>query len=98
LQETGLSVEDVPTTIKKLKELLRQIGTTGLEAERIAQYPNRLNEAIQHFMVCLIRRSVIGRNLWSAQISLTLYMAVGIQDVGEKLNLISASFSAQSSM
>jgi len=54
LREIGLSVEDVPSTTQKLKELVRKIGTTELEAERIAQYPNRLNEAIQHFTVCLI--------------------------------------------
>jgi hypothetical protein len=60
LRETGLSAEDVPGNIKKLKELVRQIGTTELEAERIAQYPDRLNEAIQHFMVCMIQRNVVG--------------------------------------
>jgi hypothetical protein len=62
LRETGLSDEDVPSTTQKLKELVRRIGTTELEAERIAQYPNRLSEAIQHFMVCLIRRCIVSRD------------------------------------
>ncbi|KAG8811028.1 hypothetical protein FRC18_003703, partial [Serendipita sp. 400] len=51
LKEMGVSEEDIPpSTGTNLKRKLAKVGLTGLEAERIKGYSDRLSTALQHLM------------------------------------------------
>ncbi|KAG8847344.1 hypothetical protein FRB91_011888 [Serendipita sp. 411] len=54
LKEMGVSEEDIPpSTGTNLKRKLAKVGLTGLEAERIKGYSDRLSTALQHLMTAL---------------------------------------------
>ncbi|KAG8810543.1 hypothetical protein FRC17_002891, partial [Serendipita sp. 399] len=54
LKEMGISEEDIPpSTGTTLKRKLGKVGLTGLEAERIKAYSDRLSSALQHMMTAL---------------------------------------------